>query len=100
MDKGIIYRRVGVVFFVCVLIFCITSCSSQKEAKVEMERDQIIINKLQHAERYYNMHPAFEIDKSFGFYGWYGFFACVGLVLAAKVIRVLLMREESYYDAE
>jgi hypothetical protein len=47
-----------------------------------------------------HMHPAFEIDKSFGFYGWYGFFACVGLVLAAKVIRVLLMREESYYDAE
>ena len=30
-----------------------------------MERDQIIINKLQHAERYYNMHPAFE--KAFAF---------------------------------
>ena len=30
-----------------------------------MERDQIIINKLQHAERYFNMHPAFE--KAFAF---------------------------------
>ena len=65
MDKGIICRRVGVGFVVCVLIFGITSCSSQKEAKVQMETDQVIINKLQHAERYYNMHPAFE--KAFAF---------------------------------
>ena len=30
-----------------------------------MERDQIIINKLQYAERYFKMHPAFE--KAFAF---------------------------------
>ena len=30
-----------------------------------MERDQIIINKLEHAERYFSMHPAFE--KAFAF---------------------------------
>jgi len=65
MDKGIICRRLGVGLAVCVLIFGITSCSSQKEAKVQMERDHIIINKLQHAERYFNMHPAFE--KAFAF---------------------------------
>jgi len=65
MDRRIICRRIVVGFVVCVLIFGITSCSSQKEAKVEMERDEIIINKLQHAERYFNMHPAFE--KAFAF---------------------------------
>jgi len=65
MDKGIICRRVGVGLVVCSLIFVITSCSSQKEAKVKMERDQIIINKLEHAERYFSMHPAFE--KAFAF---------------------------------
>ena len=65
MDKGIICRRIGVGLVVCVLIFGITSCSSQKEAKVQMERDHIIINKLQHAERYYNVHTAFE--KAFAF---------------------------------
>ena len=47
-----------------------------------------------------HMHPVFAIDQSFGFYGWYGFFACVGLVLAAKVMRILLMRDGSYYDDE
>ena len=65
MDKRIIFRRFGVGLVVCVLIFGITSCSGRKEAKVEMERKQIIINKLQHAERYFNMHPAFE--KAFEF---------------------------------
>jgi len=30
-----------------------------------MEKDQVIINKLQHAERYYSMHPRFE--KAFAF---------------------------------
>ena len=65
MDRRIIYRRIGVGIVGFVLIFGITSCSRQKEAKVEMERDQIIINKLQHAERYFNVHPAFE--KAFAF---------------------------------
>ena len=65
MDKGIIYRGLGIGFVVCVLIFGITSCSSQKEGKVQMEKDQVIINKLQHAERYYSMHPRFE--KAFAF---------------------------------
>ena len=65
MDKRIIFRRIGVGLVVCVLIFGITSCSEQKEAKVQMERDQIIINKLQHAERYFGMHPVFE--KAFAF---------------------------------
>ena len=63
MDKGIICRRIGIVG--CVLIFSITSCSSQKEAKVQMETNHVIINKLQHAERYFNMHPSFE--KAFAF---------------------------------
>src|SRR4030042_2055902 len=65
MDRRIIFRRLGAGLVACVLIFAITSCSSQKEAKVQMERDNTIINKLQHAERYYNVHPAFE--KAFAF---------------------------------
>ena len=65
MDRRKICRRVGVGIVGFVLIFAITSCSGRKEAKVEMERDHIIINKLQHAERYFSMHPAFE--KAFEF---------------------------------
>ncbi len=33
-----------------------------------------------------------------GFYAWFGFIACVALVLAAKAMRWLLMRREDYYD--
>jgi biofilm protein TabA len=65
MDKRIIFSRIGAGLAACVLIFGITSCSGRKEAKVQMKRDHIIINKLQHAERYFNMHPAFE--KAFEF---------------------------------
>ena len=46
----------------------------------------------------YHKHPEFGIEKVFGFYGLYGFVACVGLVLAAKGLRVLLMRGEDFYD--
>lgn len=47
-----------------------------------------------------HLHPTFKIEESFGFYGWYSLFVCIALVLAAKVLRVLLMRDESYYDDE
>lgn len=34
------------------------------------------------------------------FYAIYGFVACVVLVVLAKVMRKVLMREETYYDAD
>jgi hypothetical protein len=43
-------------------------------------------------------HGPFAIEHLFGFYGIFGFVACVGLVLAAKAMRVVLMRPEDYYD--
>lgn len=43
-------------------------------------------------------HGAFAIEHAFGFYGWFGFIACVVLVLAAKQLRRVLMRPEDYYD--
>ena len=49
-------------------------------------------------DAFYQKHPEFEIEKVFGFYGIFGFVACVGLVLAAKGLRLLLVRREDYYD--
>lgn len=43
-------------------------------------------------------HGPFAIEHIFGFYAWFGFIACVGLVLAAKLLRRVLMRPEDYYD--
>lgn len=43
-------------------------------------------------------HGPFEIEHWLGFYGIFGFVACVALVLAAKELRRILMRSEDYYD--
>jgi hypothetical protein len=43
-------------------------------------------------------HAETGFDGGFGFYALYGFFACVALVLAAKVLRRIVMRPEDYYD--
>ncbi|MDJ0973079.1 MAG: hypothetical protein QNJ98_01290 [Planctomycetota bacterium] len=46
----------------------------------------------------YAKHSYFRVEDVFGFYGLYGFVACVTLVLLAKLLRPLLMRPEDYYD--
>ena len=43
-------------------------------------------------------HAEAGFDGWFGFYGVYGFVACVTLILAAKLLRRVLMRPEDYYD--
>jgi len=43
-------------------------------------------------------HEYFDFATAFGFHAFYGFFACVALVLIAKQLRRLLMRDEDYYD--
>ena len=43
-------------------------------------------------------HGPFAIIYIWGFYAFYGFIACVGLVIAAKWLRVIVMRPEDYYD--
>ena len=43
-------------------------------------------------------HPLFGIDGTFGFAAWYGFAACVVLVLFAKALGLLLKRPDTYYD--
>ena len=50
------------------------------------------------ADALYHKHSHFEIENLFGFYGVYGFFVCVALVLVAKSLRSILMRTEDYYD--
>jgi hypothetical protein len=50
-------------------------------------------------EFFVHKHPYFAWEEWFGFYGVFGFAACVVLVLAAKyILRPLVKREEDYYD--
>lgn len=43
-------------------------------------------------------HVEHPMESLFGFYGLYGFIACVLLVLIAKEMRKVLMRAENYYE--
>ncbi len=48
----------------------------------------------------YHKHAHFSVENLFGFYGFYGLVGSVLLVLAAKQMRKVLMRDESYYDGD
>ena len=46
----------------------------------------------------YHRHAEHPWEALWGFYGLYGFVACVSLVLIATQLRRLLKRPEHYYD--
>lgn len=43
-------------------------------------------------------HIYLDFEKIPAFYAIYGFVACVVLVVLAKLMRLVLMRDETYYD--
>lgn len=53
---------------------------------------------IEAADLLYHKHPHFAFETIFGFYGIFGFVSCVALVLAARVLRKVVMRDEEYYD--
>lgn len=49
-------------------------------------------------ELVYHRHVIHAWENLWGFYGLFGFVACVALVLIAKEMRKVVMRREDYYD--
>lgn len=47
------------------------------------------------------IHPKahFGIDGSFGFFAWFGFLACLVLIVLGKIVGVFVRREADYYLA-
>lgn len=43
-------------------------------------------------------HGHFPWEEAPGFYAAYGFIGCVGLIFVAKALRLLVKRDEGYYD--
>ncbi len=46
----------------------------------------------------YHKHAIFDFENWFGFYGLFGFFMSFALVLVAREMRKVLMRDEDFYD--
>ena len=50
---------------------------------------------------FYHKHVAFAVEDIIpGMYGLYGLGGCIFLVLSAKILRQIVMRDENYYDDE
>ncbi len=54
-------------------------------------------------EAFVHHHPhfldqGFALDAGLGFYAWYGFLSCAGMVALAKVLGIFLKRKDTYYD--
>lgn len=48
---------------------------------------------------YTNDHPHFEpYETFFGFQAWFGFIAFVAAVFAGRLLRMIVHRDEGYYD--
>ena len=50
------------------------------------------------ADAFYEKVTHYAWEQAPGFYAVFGFVSCVALVVAAKGLRRLLMRDEDYYD--
>jgi len=50
------------------------------------------------AQIFVHVHAYFTVDGWFGFSALYGFLACAGMVIFAKVLGSWLKRPEDYYD--
>jgi len=44
-----------------------------------------------------HQHQHFGWEDIFGFYAWYGFLTCIGMVVFAKVLGIFLKRRDDYY---
>ena len=45
-------------------------------------------------------HPHFGIDAVVAFPAWFGFIACIVLIVVAKAIGLVLKRRDTYYPPE
>ena len=50
------------------------------------------------ADRSYEPHPHFPIESFFGFNAWFGFIAFVVIVFLGRLLRLIVRRDEDYYD--
>jgi uncharacterized membrane protein YhdT len=52
------------------------------------------------AEWFVHLHASFEVDALFGFSAWFGFLACIAMIVVAKGLALFLKRTDTYYDAQ
>jgi YhcH/YjgK/YiaL family protein len=59
MHRNPIFRLVWGGVVACIVMSSLTGCCGNKKNDKDVERDHMIIDTLDNAERYYDLHPAF-----------------------------------------
>lgn len=49
---------------------------------------------------YMHPHAYFGVDGSRFFYAWFGFAACIAIIVVSKSLGFFLSRPDSYYDGD
>jgi len=58
----------------------------------------VVLALLVIAEGFVHLHPAFDVERVFGFNAWFGLLSCGVMIGVAKALGVLLKRPDTYYD--
>jgi len=58
----------------------------------------IVCTGLVLAELFYPPHGHFPLEETFGFQAWFGFVAFIVIVYLGRGLRMIVRREEDYYD--
>lgn len=93
-----------VVFFICRWIYLyslkkeVTFFDNEKNVSNFLKVFYLSLFGLLGADFFIHKHDHVEIGNAPEFYAFYGFISCVMLIFIAKVLRVLIKRDETYYD--
>lgn len=49
---------------------------------------------------FYHKHAEFDVENIPGMYGWWALIACGIMFFGAKLLRMITMRPEDYYDKD
>ncbi|MCB2018928.1 MAG: hypothetical protein KDF54_15690 [Hydrogenophaga sp.] len=59
---------------------------------------QVVLALTVLAELVVHLHPHFGVEALFGFNAWFGFLACLAMIIVAKGLALVLKRPDTYYD--
>jgi hypothetical protein len=76
-----------------------TQAQIKKEARFAWKVLWAILALTLVLEFFMEPHPHFEVDGWPAFHAWYGFAACIGIILVAKALA-FLKRGEDYYGGD
>lgn len=103
-DLSIALISAAIVFFLCRQLYLysqkkeLTFFDKPKNVKNLLRVFYLSLFVLLGADFFLHKHDHIAIGNALEFYAFYGFISCVLLIFIAKVLRVIIKRDEKYYD--